>query len=282
MIERNSNILIVGLGLMGGSYAQRLSDIGYNIYAIDINKDSIEAAKKENVILNNDEDDITLMKKCQIIICCLYPSDTASWIINNQHYFNENTIISDISGVKANVVDKIQEKLRSDLEFISMHPMAGRESKGFENRDTNIFLPANMIIVPTDKNTKKGIDFAYDLSILLRFKNIEVLSVEEHDKMIGYLSQLTHALAVALINCRDSSHLHKYTGDSFRDLTRIAKINETLWSELFFENKENLVPLIDGFINELSKLKECVVNEDEDKLKAMFIESTNRRKAFDK
>ncbi len=282
MIERNSNILIVGLGLMGGSYAQRLSDIGYNIYAIDINKDSIEAAKKENVILNNDEDDITLMKKCQIIICCLYPSDTASWIINNQHYFNENTIISDISGVKANVVDKIQENLRSDLEFISMHPMAGRESKGFENRDTNIFLPANMIIVPTDKNTKKGIDFAYDLSILLRFKNIEILSVEEHDKMIGYLSQLPHALAVALINCRDSSHLHKYTGDSFRDLTRIAKINETLWSELFFENKENLVPLIDGFINELSKLKECVVNEDEDKLKAMFIESTNRRKAFDK
>lgn len=282
MIERNSNILIVGLGLMGGSYAQRLSDIGYNIYAIDINKDSIEAAKKENVILNNDEDDITLMKKCQIIICCLYPSDTANWIINNQHYFNENTIISDISGVKANVVDKIQENLRSDLEFISMHPMAGRESKGFENRDTNIFLPANMIIVPTDKNTKKGIDFAYDLSILLRFKNIEVLSVEEHDKMIGYLSQLPHALAVALINCRDSSHLHKYTGDSFRDLTRIAKINETLWSELFFENKENLVPLIDGFINELSKLKECVVNEDEDKLKAMFIESTNRRKAFDK
>lgn len=282
MIERNSNILIVGLGLMGGSYAQRLSDIGYNIYAIDINKDSIEAAKKENVILNNDEDDITLMKKCQIIICCLYPSDTASWIINNQHYFNENTIISDISGVKANVVYKIQENLRSDLEFISMHPMAGRESKGFENRDTNIFLPANMIIVPTDKNTKKGIDFAYDLSILLRFKNIEVLSVEEHDKMIGYLSQLPHALAVALINCRDSSHLHKYTGDSFRDLTRIAKINETLWSELFFENKENLVPLIDGFINELSKLKECVVNEDEDKLKAMFIESTNRRKAFDK
>lgn len=282
MIERNSNILIVGLGLMGGSYAQRLSDIGYNIYAIDINKESIEAAKKENVILNNDEDDITLMKKCQIIICCLYPSDTASWIINNQHYFNENTIISDISGVKANVVDKIQENLRSDLEFISMHPMAGRESKGFENRDTNIFLPANMIIVPTDKNTKKGIDFAYDLSILLRFKNIEVLSVEEHDKMIGYLSQLPHALAVALINCRDSSHLHKYTGDSFRDLTRIAKINETLWSELFFENKENLVPLIDGFINELSKLKECVVNEDEDKLKAMFIESTNRRKAFDK
>lgn len=282
MIERNSKILIVGLGLMGGSYAQRLSDIGYNIYAIDINKDSIEAAKKENVILNNDEDDITLMKKCQIIICCLYPSDTASWIINNQHYFNENTIISDISGVKANVVDKIQENLRSDLEFISMHPMAGRESKGFENRDTNIFLPANMIIVPTDKNTKKGIDFAYDLSILLRFKNIEVLSVEEHDKMIGYLSQLPHALAVALINCRDSSHLHKYTGDSFRDLTRIAKINETLWSELFFENKENLVPLIDGFINELSKLKECVVNEDEDKLKAMFIESTNRRKAFDK
>ena len=282
MIERNSNILVVGLGLMGGSYAQRLSDIGYNVYGIDINENAIRLAKKENVILNNDEDDATLIKKCQIIICCLYPSDTASWIIDNQHLFNANTIISDISGVKSNIVDKIQSSLRSDVEFISMHPMAGRESKGFENRDTNIFLPANMIIVPTIKNSKKAIDFAYDLSILLRFKNVESLSVEEHDKMIGYLSQLPHALAVALINCRESSHLHKYTGDSFRDLTRIAKINETLWTELFFENKDNLLPLIDSFVQELNKLKDYIENEDSDNLKAMFIESTRRRKAFDK
>lgn len=282
MIERDHNILIVGLGLMGGSYAQRLSDIGYKVYGIDIDKNSIELAKKEKVISNENEDNASLIKKCSIIILCLYPSDNVSWILENQHFFNSGTLITDISGVKSAVVNKIQENLRSDCEFIAMHPMAGKEVKGFANRDTNIFLPANMIVVPTSKNTKNAILFAYDLAVLLRFKNIETLSVEEHDKMIGYLSQLPHAIAVALINCHDSSHLHKYTGDSFRDLTRIAKINESLWSELFFENKDNLLPLIDSFVEELLKLKEYIVKEDEDKLKKMFIESTSRRKAFDK
>lgn len=282
MIERNSKILVVGLGLMGGSYAQRLSDIGYQVYGIDIDVDSIKKAKKESVILNEDESNEELIKKCNIIICCLYPSDTVKWILGHQHLFLKDCIISDISGVKGNVVEQIQSSLRSDVEFISMHPMAGRESKGFDNRDTNIFLPANMIVVPTKRNSKKAIDFAYDLSILLRFKNIEILDVEQHDLMIGYLSQLPHAIAVSLINCHESSHLEKYTGDSFRDLTRIAKINETLWSELFFENKDNLIPLIEDFIKELNKLKDCVANEDIDSLRKMFIESTQKRKAFDK
>ncbi len=267
---------------MGGSYAQRLSDIGYKVYGIDIDENTIKLAKKEKVIANNDEDKMSLIKKCSIIILCLYPSDNVKWILDNQHLFNEKTLITDISGVKGEIVNKVQHNLRTDCEFIAMHPMAGKEVKGFANRDTNIFIPANMIVVSTDKNTENAIEFAYDLAVLLRFKNVEILSAEEHDKMIGYLSQLPHAIAVALINSHDSIHLHKYSGDSFRDLTRIAKINECLWTELFFANKDNLLPLIDSFVEELLKLKECVANEDEDKLKKMFIESTSKRKAFDK
>lgn len=282
MIERDSNILIVGLGLMGGSYAQRLSDIGYNVYGIDIDDNTIKNAVKEKVIVNKDETNEEIISKCQFVILCLYPKDNVNWILEHQDLFAPNTIITDISGVKGVVVNDIQDNLRKDCEFIAMHPMAGREVKGFENRDTNIFLPANMIVVPTKLNSKKAIMFAYDLAVLLRFKNIEVLSIEEHDKMIGYLSQLPHAIAVALINCHDSSHLHKYTGDSFRDLTRIAKINESLWSELFFENKDNLLPLIDDFVEELLKLKKLVKEENEEELKEMFISSTIRRKNFDK
>ncbi len=282
MIERDKKILIVGLGLMGGSYAQRLHDIGYNVYAIDVDEQALIDAKKEGVIKNKDETNEELISNSDIIILCIYPSMMASWIEKHNHLFKDNTLITDISGVKGCVVDQIQNVLKKSCEFISMHPMAGRETKGFKNRDTNIFLPANMIVVPTEKNTKEAISFAYDLSVLLRFKNVEILSVEEHDAMIGYLSQLPHAIAVALINCRDTNHLHKYTGDSFRDLTRIAKINESLWSELFMSNKENLLPLIDTFINELSSLRDDIANSDIDSLKQKFISSTERRKAFDK
>jgi len=281
MIDRDKNILIVGLGLMGGSYAQRLKDIGYKVYGIDINEEVVNKAIREKVIEPELGDDY-LIRHADIIVLCLYPKDNVRWIKNHHYQLKSGAIISDISGVKANIVEEIQKSIRSDVEFISMHPMAGKELSGFDNRDTNMFLPANMIVVPTSRNSKEAIMFAYDLAVLLRFKNVELLSIDAHDKMIGYLSQLPHAIAVALINCQDSSHLHRYTGDSFRDLTRIAKINESLWSELFFENKDNLLPLIDSFVEELQKLKSYVENNDEENLKEMFKESTRRRKEFDK
>ena len=117
---------------------------------------------------------------------------------------------------------------------------------------------------------------------LLEFHHIAIITPQEHDKMIGFVSQLTHAVAVSLMNTSDNTHLKEYTGDSFRDLTRIAKINETLWSELFFLNKENLVQEIDDFAAELENLKQKIADEDEEGIKKLFIQSTERRKQFDK
>lgn len=279
---KDKKFLIVGLGLLGGSIALGLKKWNHTVYAIDIDEKTIEYALNNHII---DEGSTTcdsdLLNKADVIISGLYPTMIVEWINKNQKRFKKNAIITDVTGVKGAIVYKIQDILREDLEFIGAHPMAGKEVSGVYYADPSIFLPANLILTPTEKNTKETIDFMYEFGKELRFNNICELSVEKHDQMIGYLSQLTHVIAVSLMNANDSTHLKEYTGDSFRDLTRIAKINENLWTELFLLNKENLVQEIELFVNEMNDFKDALENEDIDKMKQKFITSTKRRKYFD-
>ena len=279
---KDKKFLIVGLGLLGGSIALGLKKWNHTVYAIDIDEKTIEYALNNHII---DEGSTTcdpeLLNKADVIISGLYPTMIVEWINKNQNHFKKNAIITDVTGVKGTIVYKIQDILREDLEFIGAHPMAGKEVSGVYYADPSIFLPANLILTPTEKNTKETIDFMYEFGKELRFNNICELSVEKHDQMIGYLSQLTHVIAVSLMNANDSTHLKEYTGDSFRDLTRIAKINENLWTELFLLNKENLVHEIELFVNEMNDFKEALENENIDKMKQKFITSTKRRKYFD-
>lgn len=275
-----NNILIVGLGLIGGSYAKALKKQGETIWAIDTNPLAIQFGLKNGLIDRGGVFEEELIKNADRIIFGLYPTAMVAWLKEFQPLFKSGIFLTDVSGVKDGIVNTVQGILREDVEFIGSHPMAGRETSGVFNSDDSIFKLANFIITPTDKNTKEGIAFAKGLGEALGFSHISVLSPKEHDKVIGYLSQLTHAIAVSLMNANDNPHLVEYTGDSFRDLTRIAQINETLWSELFFLNKEVLVPEIDSFIQALTDLKEKVAAEDSDGLKKLFIQSTKRRKEF--
>ena len=172
--------------------------------------------------------------------------------------------------------------LSNGVEFISAHPMAGKEVYGIENSDEKIFFGANYVVVPTEKNTEEGIEVCKRIGEILGFGRITQLSPEEHDEMIGFVSQLTHCIAVALMTCYENEHLEKYTGDSFRDLTRIAKINEVMWSELFLLNKEALLRQMDLFESQFKKLHDCLVNDDSEGMKEMMINATERRKLFDK
>ena len=160
--------------------------------------------------------------------------------------------------------------------------MAGKEVYGVENSNKEIFKGANYIITPTNTSSTKAISVAEEIGKVLNFKNIVKLSIEEHDEMIGFLSQLTHCIAISLMVSKESSHLVEYTGDSFRDLTRIAKINENMWSELFLLNKEELLNQMELFSTQFDKLKEALKNENIEEMKQMMIESTKRRKYFDK
>ncbi|MEF9920204.1 MAG: prephenate dehydrogenase [Erysipelotrichaceae bacterium] len=282
MIDQKTKFLIVGLGLIGGSYALGLSKKGYHVSAIDTNQLSIDYALEHNFIEKGSTFDIELIQNADIIIFGLYPNIMIDWIATYQKYFKPGIILSDVSGVKVNVIDKIQNSLRSDVEFIGSHPMAGKEVSGVKFSDEAIFKIANFIITPTSKNTKRAISFLHEFAQILEFQHITSLTPEKHDEMIGFVSQLTHVIAVSLMNTNDNTHLVEYTGDSFRDLTRIAKINENLWTELFFLNKDNLIREIEDFDRELNNLKNKLIEKDEDGLKELFIQSTIRRKLFDK
>jgi len=172
--------------------------------------------------------------------------------------------------------------LRDDVEFIAAHPMAGREVSGVENSTGKMFAGANYIVTPTEKNTPDAINTCLELGRLLGFSNVTTLSPEEHDEMIGFLSQLTHCIAITLMTCNDKENMEKFTGDSFRDLTRIARINDLMWSELFVANKEALLGQMDMFMKKFEQLKEMLQTEDIDGMRKMMRHSTERRALFDK
>lgn len=277
------NVLIVGLGLMGGSYAKALRRLDFHISAIDTNSDSIDYALKNNIIdEGSDSADTKLIEKADIIVFALYPKLIKEWIEKYQQYFKSGTIITDVTGVKSCIVYDIQAVLRDDIEFIAAHPMAGREVYGVRNSTEKMFRDANFLVVPTEKNCEEAIEWCKELGRLLGFIKVTVLSPEEHDRMIGFVSQLTHCIAVALMTCSDNTHLADYTADSFRDLTRIANINEVMWSELFLLNKEPLLADIDRFINEMKTLRDMLDSGDREGLMEKMKLSTERRAAFNK
>lgn len=283
MLDQSKTFLIVGLGLIGGSYAIALHKQGFRVTAVDVNPDSIAYALEQGIIDAGSVDpDSGFVGEADYVVFALYPTAMTEWLAAHQHQFRPGTLLTDVCGVKRAVLYRAQEMLRSDLEFIGSHPMAGREVGGVRNADDRIFQGANFIVTPTERNTPEAIEFAMELGRMLGFSRISQLSPEEHDRMIGYLSQLTHAIAVTLMNANDSPHLVDYTGDSFRDLTRIAKINEHLWSELFELNKDILIPEIDCFISVLEDLKQTLARGDTQELQRLFVQSTQRRKQFDR
>ena len=282
MISKDTTFVIVGLGLLGGSYAKGLKKAGYRVYGIARRQETIDYALNHRLIDEGSIEPEAFLDQADVVIFGLYPHIMIDWIKEHQHAFRPHTLLTDVSGVKVNVVDTIQSFLRDDVEFIAAHPMAGRETSGIEYANTEMFKDANYIIVPTEKNRERAVAASRQIAEILQFHHIATLSMQEHDEMIGFLSQLTHVIAVSLMNTHDNSHLVEYTGDSFRDLTRIAKINETMWTELFLLNKKILLHEIDAFANELKHFRDTLENEDTEEMKRLFIQSTQRRKKFDK
>lgn len=279
----NTNILIVGLGLLGGSYAKALKKKGYHVEAITLDQASVDYALEHNIIDDGTTTiDPAVIQRAELIVFALYPHVLLEWIEQNQQHFRPGTILTDVTGVKGSIVGAIQEMLREDVEFIAAHPMAGREVYGVENSDDRIFEGANYIVVPTEKNTASAIELCEELGRELGFRSVSRLSPQEHDEMIAYLSQLTHCIAVTLMCCHDKASLQEYTGDSFRDLTRIARINDAMWSELFMLNKSALLEQMDIFMNKFQELRNCLITNDVEKMREMMRLSTKRRAWFDK
>lgn len=282
-IDIDTKILIVGLGLIGGSYAKVLTEKGYYVGAIDTDSKVSEYALKNGIVkICKPIPTPEFIKDFDLIIFAVYPHTILDWIERYQQFIKKNALITDVTGIKSCFIYDLQKNLRSDLEFIGAHPMAGRESSGIENSTPEIFRGANYIVTPTAKNTDSATDACRELGKILGFSNISVLSPEKHDETIGFLSQLTHCIAVSLMTCRDMQGMSEYSGDSFRDLTRIAKINDVMWSELFLLNRDKLLSQMDLFKASFDELYALIRSGDREKIREIMKLSTRERELFDK
>lgn len=281
-LNENTKILIAGLGLMGGSYAEALTAHGFEVGGLARRQEAIDYAVERGIIKHGRSDiDPEYIGQFDLVIFAMYPHAFVEWIEHNQQHFKSGAVITDVTGVKCSVIYKVQDMLRDDVEYIGAHPMAGRECSGVENARMQIFEGANYIVTPTEKNTPEAIALCKQLGEIMGFRKIAELTPEMHDEMIGFLSQLAHCIAVSLMVCKDSHHLVDYTGDSFRDLTRIAKINDEMWSELFLLNRDVLVEQMDLFSEKFALMRDSIANGDRETIREMMRLSTERRKYFD-
>lgn len=269
-------ITVVGLGVIGGSFVKALKGKGYEVYGIDTNQQTLDMAKEEGCIIEGYLDGKDIIPEIDLTIICLYPSLVLDFIKNNQ--FKPGSIVTDAVGIKSYFLREALSIIPDDVEYISIHPMAGREKKGYQYASKQVFENANFIIVYHDDNKKSTIDFVQEFSKQLGFRSVKIMSPEAHDEIISFTSQLPHCLAVSLMNSDDQKYeTGKYIGDSFRDLTRIANINEDLWDELFMNNKQYLLASIERFEEQLDLLKNAIRDNDDETLKAAFRKSTKRR-----
>ena len=268
---------IVGLGLMGGSIAKGLIDT-YPVYAYDRQVEAIDYAKNRGFITDGTTDIHSFFSGLNIVYLCLYPKQIIQFIHQYQHLIESNTILIDIAGIKDSLQKSINPILRSDLEFVYTHPIAGRELVGVEHSKASIFQGANYIITPHQKNSKEALDLAKKLASHLGFRTITFDQANIHDEQIAYTSQLTHLLSVALVHSEPTNdELRRYIGDSYRDLTRIAMINESLWSELFLANKEALLEKLSHFQHSLSLIQKAIEENNQEALEKLMQESKTKR-----
>ena len=272
-------ITIIGLGLIGASYAMGLSKKGYTVYGVDKNPETIEYAKKMNFIKDGSTNEFNYISLADLVVVALYPNDVLPFIRKNLGYFKKGQVVTDVCGIKGSICEEATSLL-SESYFIGSHPMAGREKVGILYANNEIFNNANFLICPVEGSKIKAIETLETVAKDLGFGNIYKISPKVHDEMIAYTSQLTHAIAVSLVNSNTSSQASNFIGDSYRDLTRIAMINENLWSQLFLENKDALISKIDEFVEELQIIKGAVESENLDLLKEKFISSKKKREVM--
>jgi prephenate dehydrogenase len=269
---------IVGLGLIGGTYAKALNPYQYEIIGFDKNQNVIDYALETKMISKGTITPKQYLKECDIVFVCLYPKDTVNFIKNNINNFKRNAIVSDVTGIKRKLFNELDMYFNDDIDFVFAHPIAGSEKIGIKHSNKAIFQDANFVITPHKFNSEETLNLIETLAKQMGFKTITRITDVEHDKALAFTSQLTHAIAIALVNSDPQNiETNRFIGDSYKDLTRIAVINETLWTELFMDNKDFLVQNIDRFIDELTKIKKTLKDKNHSELKEIMIKARNIR-----
>ena len=271
---------IVGLGLIGGSYAKALRNLKVRrIMGMDISHGIARACLNANMIDEIVEEDGSNLKEADVIICSVYPEAMVDFVRKNITCFAEGMLMTDATGVKGTIPCEIQAMLPEGCEFLSGHPMAGRQGSGLGMSDAAIFINSNYIIVPTDQNTPEAIAWLENFAKAIGCARSVKVSMEDHDKIIAYTSDLPHITAVALVNSASYNENTQYfIAGGFRDATRVADINPELWSDLFLSNRENVIAEIENYQKQLERWKQAIADNDRDALKEIMREAGPRRR----
>lgn len=283
---KNAVYGIVGLGIMGGSFAKSIrqnilsqAESTGLIFACNRSTACLAQAKSEGVVdetFTSDEVK-TMLPKCDVVFVCLYPHATLAFMKENRDFFKSGAIVTDISGVKGIFEKGLPELLRPDVDFIIGHPMAGGEKEGYANSDAHFFVNHNYILCRSGFNKPENVEFMKDLISEMGFTRITETTCGIHDYKIGFTSQLCHVIASALVESARDEEITAFGGGSFEDLTRIALINAPLWTELFISNKEKLVEHIEQFEKCIDEFKTRIRNGDSEGLKALLSDTREKR-----
>lgn len=274
------NITIVGMGLLGGSMAMALKKLNpKNIWGIDINQDTIEFSEKNKIIDRGYIDSKIPIKESDLVIICLYPNQIVEYIKANKSYFKTDAIVTDIAGIKLEIVTEINKIEDRQFEFISGHPMAGNEHSGIKYSNEEMFKNANYIITPSEENKLETIELITKLMKAIGFKNVIKETPQSHDRIIALTSHLTHVIAVSLVNSNELDIDTKlFIGGSFKDASRVALINSNLWPQLLISNKENVIEQIEIFEENINKIKQAILNDDRNLLESQFKIASKKRR----
>ena len=278
------NITIVGLGVIGGSFAMAFKEAGFeDVYAVDLNKESIEKAKNMGIIKDGSDNAKQFLEIADLVIICIYPRIIKDFMMENRNNFKDGAIVTDVAGIKGTLIKQLDDIIPDNIDFIFGHPMAGRENKGIDHATAECYKGANYLLIDTERNDDDNVLLLQAIIYKLGFKRIIRISSGFHDQIIAFTSHLPHVMAVSLINSDvEARNTEIYMGGSYRDATRVADINEDLWTELFLVYIENLLEVIDDFMAEMGRFREDLAKGDRVSLNKRLKRATKRRRRLNK
>ena len=271
---------ILGLGLIGGSLARAYKKAGHTVYAHDCNESILSFAMLADVV------DAPMGKSniaaCELILLSIYADASATWLEENAQYINPAALVIDCCGIKADICQRcfpVAEKY--GFTFVGGHPMAGSHHSGFKYSRSNLFQGAPMVLVPPRYDDPVLLERVKEALLPCGFKQYSVTTAQDHDKMIGFTSQMPHIISNAFIKSPTALKHTGFSAGSYKDLTRVAWLNPQMWSELFLSNKDNVMEELDYFINSLQQYRNAISQSDSDTLIRLLDEGRKRKEEVD-
>ena len=274
------NIGIVGLGLIGGSLAKAYKASGHRVFAMDMNKSVTEYAKMQGVLDGKLDD--SAISECDYVFVALYPQAAAEYIETKADLFKKNSVVIDCCGTKRLVCERCFPLAKEKgFHFIGGHPMAGTQFSGYKYSKPDMFSGATMILVPPPNSDINLLNAVKAILMDAHFASVTLTNAEEHDKRMAFTSQLAHAVSNAYVKSPSAQGHHSFSAGSYRDLTRVAKLNEQMWTELFIENGEHLTAELDTLINSLTEYRDAIASGDSQRLCELLKEGRLRKEEID-